>query len=258
MFYNFKQKTKKGFALVQMLLSIFLMGIVATAIAIAGKSSTSSADNMQEFNNIVAQRTMILTQIEDCSSGDQGGNGQNVDWVMNSLPFSTYPYVADITLNTATTLDIPGDFTGAAVTPTVAGNGTGKGTLGLVGNLYCPRTLSGTSYIAGTNDPNLWQSYNGITLPSKLSKFSYWYYMIDKNVNGVSGANRLKIMAFYNSADRDAAWIVNQLEQKFNWVSTGNNYVMEIINDASNIDGSASTDKAIVFCLKTVGGAKCG
>jgi hypothetical protein len=192
-------RKQRGIAIFSIVLALVIsLGAIAMVMAVNNPSTRSTAVNNVAVT-MTAQANMIRSQIMNCVNGDPatGTTGDN-----------------------GTALNISFPYTGSA-----AGVVTGGGVLGTVSSLYCPRTVSGASWIVGASDANLWSGLNGVFLPVPPSGFSAWQFS--------NTTNLVKISTSYVGTNAESAAAITQAATKFSSsevsTSTANTFVVCVV-----------------------------
>lgn len=159
--------------------------LTALGATLAATTTSTRAVSIQNLTKQVnMQADMIRSHIVSCAIGDPatgriGDNGTGLN--------PAFPYV--------------GSSTG------VKSGGTPAGTSGAVASLYCPRTLSGSSWVVGASDISLWSGYAGVFLPPAPSGFNDWQF--------ASTANSVKISISYAGTSAEMAAVLSRAAAKF-------------------------------------------
>lgn len=163
-----------------------LVGVLAALGATMAVNSTSTRAVM--INNaakqLQMQANMIRAQITSCAIGDPatGRSGDNGTGLNPGFPYT-------------------GSNAG------VKAGGTPVGSAGPVDSLYCPRTLSGSNWVVGATDVNLWSGVGGVFLAPPPNGMNAWQY--------ANTASAVKIYISYTGTNAEMAAAIGIAAAKF-------------------------------------------
>lgn len=178
------RRYQAGMAMFSMIIAITLALGALGAVLSQGASSTRATSIHALATQIVSQANLIRSQVMTCANGDPatGQTGDNGTGVNPAFP-----------------------YTGSAAGTKVGGSPAG--TSGAVADLYCPRTVSGSSWVVGSSDTNLWSGIGGVFLPQPPTGFNAWQFS--------NSASLVKVSISVGGTNAEALAAVSQAAAKF-------------------------------------------